>query len=91
MRLGASLLFVNKENNDITIFYFSTAMKYNPDLSKFIYFCASWNTITGQNYSENAKHHKKLIFDSVKNYFSEQEVVNSIEGKEGVAIYILDL
>lgn len=63
-RLGNSLLYINKNRNELSIFYISiTNNSNNNNNNQYIYIYVCWDIYTNKILSENGKYHKKLIFD----------------------------
>jgi len=89
-RLGKTILYVSRVEDEVSIGFISADKRYNPNVHGSHVFFATWNRKTNEFISNNAQKNKQLILSALSGILSEEEILKSVE-KIGNRVFILDL
>jgi len=89
-RLGKSIIYVSKNEDEVSIAFLSADKRFNPNVHKNHVFFYTQRFGTGELLSNNAFKHKAIIFNALKGILSEEELLKDFD-KISNRIIILDL
>lgn len=89
-RLGKSIIFVTKDEDDISIGFISVDKRFNPNIHANHVFFASWNKKTGEFLTPHGQKNKNLILNALNGTLSEEEILKGMD-KVSNRIFLLNL
>jgi len=89
-RLGRTLIYVTKVENEISIGFITVNKRFNPDIHDNHVFLYSWKKDTQEYLTSQAQKNKDVIMNILSGIFTEDDLVQNLD-KVSNRLYILDL
>ena len=89
-RLGKTLIYISKTEEEMSLGFMSVDKRYNPDIHDNHVFLYSWKTNTQEYLTSQAQKNKDIIMNALAGVFTEEDLLYNME-KVSNRLYVLDL